>query len=425
MDPRMYMHGITPCCYTGAMTSTDNRREAPTPPCAVAHDRALDTSEAEATAAATGPFSGALSPTVGLGFDNVATLVFQSLLLRRGALHLIHRQWNTSTRAVDVAWPAVCSSANRRLASDSSWVFDRGDVVIRLFLSADGVAEASFAATEAALLDGAEEAVLELLPREDVRSDFDPDALLIPITFWCWGGGRRSTRRKLVVPSWAEIDGNYAASTRTLLEPLFDGFRPAREGQLILWHGPPGTGKTHAIRALAHAWRSWCDAHYVTDPEVFFGQPAAYMRDVLLDNDDYEFEQREDEDDTPGADGRWRLLVLEDTGELLNIDAKLDVGQGLSRLLNVVDGLLGQGLRMLVLITTNEPIARLHPAVVRPGRCAATVAFPPLPVGEANDWLQARGTAPEATAATSLAELYNLHAGGQPPSTGERRLGFA
>src|SRR4029079_17108538 len=71
----------------------------------------------------------------------------------------------------------------------------------------------------------------------------------------------------------------------------------------------------------------------------------------------------------------WRLLVLEDTGELLTPDAKSVIGQGLSRFLNVVDGLLGQGLRVLVLVTTNEEIQTLHPAVARPGRAAANVEF--------------------------------------------------
>ena len=34
----------------------------------------------------------------------------------------------------------------------------------------------------------------------------------------------------------------------------------------------------------------------------------------------------------------------------------------------LVDGIVGQSLRVLVLVTTNEPLRRLHPAVVRPGR---------------------------------------------------------
>lgn len=33
--------------------------------------------------------------------------------------------------------------------------------------------------------------------------------------------------------------------------------------------------------------------------------------------------------------------------------------------------MVGQGLRVLVLVTTNELLRRLHPAVAQPGRCAA------------------------------------------------------
>ena len=48
--------------------------------------------------------------------------------------------------------------------------------------------------------------------------------------------------------------------------------------------------------------------------------------------------------DPLGDDERaWRLLVLEDAGELMAASARAEVGQGLSRLLNLTDGLLGQG----------------------------------------------------------------------------------
>ena len=55
-------------------------------------------------------------------------------------------------------------------------------------------------------------------------------------------------------------------------------YRP-ESGQLLLWHGEPGTGKTYALRALAWEWRAWCRFHYVTDPERFFNE-ANYMLDV-------------------------------------------------------------------------------------------------------------------------------------------------
>src|SRR5262249_22165954 len=79
----------------------------------------------------------------------------------------------------------------------------------------------------------------------------------------------------------------------------------------------------------------------------------------------------EEDDDEPR---RWRLLLLEDCDELIRGEAKRSTGQSLSRLLNLTDGLLGQGRDVLVAITTNEDVARLHPAVVRPGRCLARIA---------------------------------------------------
>jgi ATP-dependent 26S proteasome regulatory subunit len=113
-----------------------------------------------------------------------------------------------------------------------------------------------------------------------------------------------------------------------------------------------------------------------------------------------------DKDDEGEGSKAWRLLVLEDTGELLTPDAKSVIGQGLSRFLNVVDGLIGQGLRVLVLVTTNEPIKTLHPAVARPGRCAANIEFWPLSAEESSAWFEQHGSAERSDEALLLAELY-------------------
>ena len=91
------------------------------------------------------------------------------------------------------------------------------------------------------------------------------------------------------------------------------------------------------------------------------------------------------------------------------------MGQGLSRFLNVVDGLIGQGLRVLVLVTTNEEIRKLHPAVARPGRAAANVEFLPLDPAEANAWLGAHESEATVGSATTLASLFST-LDGVPPA---------
>src|SRR2546423_11918966 len=88
-----------------------------------------------------------------------------------------------------------------------------------------------------------------------------------------------------------------------------------------------------------------------------------------------------------GGQRHWRLLLLEDCDELIHGSAKRATGQALSRLLNLTDGLLGQGRDVLVAITTNEDLAKLHPAVVRPGRCLARIEVGPLPYEQAVGWL--------------------------------------
>jgi hypothetical protein len=212
------------------------------------------------------------------------------------------------------------------------------------------------------------------------------------------------------------------------------GDLPWRGGQLILWHGETGTGKTTALRALAREWSSWCEPHYITDPEKFFGAQSDYMLSVMLQAEMYDDEDGETAygPDVVGIasslghgmwavppvsfygrkDGEtaptWRLLILEDTGELLSADARMQAGQGLSRFLNVVDGLIGQGLRILVLVTTNEELGALHPAISRPGRCASNVLFTRIPVEQGNAWLAERGHESTVSEPTTLAGLYAL-----------------
>lgn len=234
---------------------------------------------------------------------------------------------------------------------------------------------------------------------------------IVPVTFWALDARGEPTgrTRKIEISPWDNIQDNYPAEVRAHLQELIDLNQPATGGKLVLWHGVPGTGKTHFLRALAWAWREWCDVSYVVDPDQMFERAYYLMHTVL----------------TTEQTTRWHLIVLEDSGEFMLSDAQKRTGQGLSRLLNLTDGLVGQGLKLLVLMTTNEKVFTLHPAVNRPGRCLAEIAFTEFSHKEAVLWAKDRDVTVPTGEDMSLADLYELvsvaHIANEPPlvSTGQ------
>jgi hypothetical protein len=359
--------------------------------------------------------------------------LFLSRVLDEGRRELRTERWATSERSL-----AHLGAPLMRSVGDGgdSLVLERDGALVLISLDS-GFVYAQAAAAEEQTAADALGRLRELLPPPEPVATQE-----VPVVFWTYSAhGPMPSVRKIAVPQWEEIRENYAGSTQAGLDAIMSDFRPAHGGQLVLWHGEVGTGKTFALRSLAWEWRDWCQIHYVVDPDTFFGEHADYLMTVLMQSGgigehvgmlmtmhgagmgrgftmygpgvegdfDEEFVGGLPEEAAAELGRRaphWRLLVLEDTGELLRPDAKAIIGQGLSRFLNVVDGLIGQGLRVLVLVTTNERIETLHPAVARPGRCAANIEFDPLSEQEATAWLEQRGIPVGAEAPRILASLY-------------------
>lgn len=266
------------------------------------------------------------------------------------------------------------------------------------------------AGADMATVHRAFEQLQELMPTAAPDGDEDK----VDVRFWMGGAYEHAVRieRRLTAPRWEEVSANYPASTRReLAAAMSDVEALARRGRVLLWHGPPGTGKTYAVRALAREHSRVATIDCVVEPELFFSKGARYLTELL--------EADEDEDD----EDRWHVLVVEDADELISADAKLRSGQGLSRLLNLADGLFGQAIKVLVVVTTNEPMTSFHPALVRPGRCGSLVSFQRFAADEAQQWLRRAGSRESVSGPATLAELFAMTAGVAPLRSG-REVGF-
>jgi hypothetical protein len=241
--------------------------------------------------------------------------------------------------------------------------------------------------------DAAQAAFGKFLPQINTAS-----ADTINMTFWSYHPmyGGQSFNRRIDRSAWSAVERNYPTGLRERLAALCALRTQPSGGRLMVFHGPPGTGKSRYLQTLATEWAEWCSVHYVVDPDMMFAD-AAYMTRVML-ADAY--------DDTD----RWRLVVVEDGDEFIAKNAKARSGHAIAKLLNVADGLVGQGLRVMVLVSTNVRNNQFNTAIVRPGRCGAQVEFPMFAPDEATEWCLSNGVAepPAFTDPVTLARLYEI-----------------
>jgi hypothetical protein len=335
--------------------------------------------------------------------NNTTEYIFsQHLLSRESPIFQISANWSIKPRPVfDIGKAGILYKKSSK--GSQTHIYTINDTLVWLTIEGTSI-NVRVAASSDEACDTMITTLRLMFPEAEQADDGKID-----VNFWFNSiNGPRSILREIEAPSWNSVESNYEANTKEALQKLLLNFQPSHGGQIILWHGVPGTGKTYALRALCNQWKDWCDIDYILDPEVLLND-SNYLTNVILEDETSHHWDAEQETYVED-ESKWKLLIMEDTGELIAENAKERTGQGLSRLLNIADGFIGQGLRVLILITTNEKMEKLHPAVSRPGRCAAAIGFNPLSRDDAYRWLGEHGADAEGLSKNSypISELYAI-----------------
>jgi SpoVK/Ycf46/Vps4 family AAA+-type ATPase len=232
------------------------------------------------------------------------------------------------------------------------------------------------------------------------------------------GGVERNTQF-MRCPTWSEIQENYPMACRGELGRIMHMKRPWADGRLMIWHGPPGNGKTFGIRSLLMAWREQFNFIIVADPEKMMASPSYYYEVASAPNmNSVPGSQPQDDDDEDSSVSKKKrlLFILEDTADLISTESRQRHWDKFGKLLNITDGLIGQGREDIFLISFNEQLEAIDPAITRPGRCISRVEFPKFTQEEAQEWLAKNKLSHLETSGAdtlepvTLAELYQMKA---------------
>lgn len=125
---------------------------------------------------------------------------------------------------------------------------------------------------------------------------------------------------------------------------------------LALMYGEPGTGKTTLIKKLISNSET---TFFILDASILANITSSAFMDFLV------------------SDCENSVFILEDCEKLL-MDRNISNNPWIGTLLNLTDGMLGEGLSIKFICTFNAPLKSIDPALLRKGRLKVNYEFRPL-----------------------------------------------
>jgi len=166
---------------------------------------------------------------------------------------------------------------------------------------------------------------------------------------------------------------------------------------IIIFHGPPGTGKTTYIMRVVHdlANKNKLVIYMPNSMVDMLGSPS--LNNFLLDQLD-------------DLDGSTSILIIIEDGERVLLNRKNNPGTAdtVSNILNSTDGILNNFLNIQILVTFNSDLKNIDSAVLRKKRALSIKEFGPLSIEDAQNLFDHKKYEYTVKCPMTLAEIYHI-----------------
>ena len=200
-----------------------------------------------------------------------------------------------------------------------------------------------------------------------------------------------------------DLDLNYGPEFKKIHDIIIKRLNKTNDKGIILLHGDPGTGKTSYLKYITK---------FVEDKDILFIPPS--MAEMLSEPSIIPFLM----------ENKDSILIIEDAERVISDREGNGSPAGVSNILNLTDGILGDCLNIQVIATFNMKRERIDQALLRKGRLIVEHKFEKLPIEETNKLLKHLGKTYDVKEAMSLADIYNVDSDEVRITKEKKSIGF-